>query len=213
MTNFSAWGDLRSLRSLPPGYAGRDPQRRGVFSAALQQSEELLRGAEQLGYASRPLNLFYGLSQAGRAITAAGSPPHFSLPGEPDRAWLLKGHGIGVSGSSLDDPLEDILLRNQSPEPLPARSNKPLPAFPGLARVLGSDSLLQPVALVDLWAALPEASERPAPGAGSRWRALSLSWDEQETSAIAAWVGALPDGVVGGSQGSASRFPLCRGSL
>lgn len=45
-----------------------------MLLAALEQSEQLLRGAADLGFASRPLNLFYGLSQAGRAISAAWTP-------------------------------------------------------------------------------------------------------------------------------------------
>jgi hypothetical protein len=157
----------------------------------LEQSEQLLRGAEHLGHATRPLDLFYGLSQAGRAIAAAWSPPQFGSGTSQDRAWRLSSHGIRVSDSSLGDPLEDIVLCNQVAEPLPAQSHKPLPAFPALARTLGSDSLLQPVAFAELWAALPEATERPAPGARSRWSSLSLEWDES-AYAIGVWVGPVP---------------------
>jgi hypothetical protein len=51
--------------------ASEDPARRLLYGAALQQFDELLTAAETTGYASRPLPLFYALSQAGRAIAAA----------------------------------------------------------------------------------------------------------------------------------------------
>jgi hypothetical protein len=62
---------LRSTRAEPPGLAADDPARRALFGAALQQFDELLTAAEVTGYASRPLPLFYALSQAGRAFAAA----------------------------------------------------------------------------------------------------------------------------------------------
>jgi hypothetical protein len=58
------------LRAAPP-LAAQDPEPRAVFSAALQQSEELFAAAEVAGPAAKPLPLFYALSQAGRAIAAA----------------------------------------------------------------------------------------------------------------------------------------------
>ena len=48
-----------------------DPARLHVFQAALTQAEELWEAASAVGAASRPLPLFYCLSQAGRAICAA----------------------------------------------------------------------------------------------------------------------------------------------
>ena len=62
---------VRSTRAEPPGLAADDPARRALFGAALQQFDELLTAAEVTGYASRPLPLFYALSQAGRAVAAA----------------------------------------------------------------------------------------------------------------------------------------------
>lgn len=57
---------------------------------ALEQAQQQFAAAERIGYESRPLNLFYGLSQAGRAI-AAGS--HMLGQGTPDQ-WQAKGHGL-----------------------------------------------------------------------------------------------------------------------
>jgi hypothetical protein len=41
--------------------------RRLIFAAALEQAEQQFLAAAAIGVQSRPLNLFYGLSQAGRA--------------------------------------------------------------------------------------------------------------------------------------------------
>jgi hypothetical protein len=59
-------------------------ERRAVFAAALEQAEQLLTAAQSVGHASRPLLLFYGLSQAGRAIAAARLADN----------WKPKSHGI-----------------------------------------------------------------------------------------------------------------------
>ena len=66
----AAWRNTRRLRAEPPGLAGKDKGRRKVFAAALQQAEELHAAAIHAGFTSRPLPLFYALSQAGRAIAA-----------------------------------------------------------------------------------------------------------------------------------------------
>lgn len=133
----------------------------------MEQCEQLLRGAANLGYASRPLNLFYGLSQAGRAITAAWSPPQFGA----QNSWRLASHGITAARLDLDP---DALTVQDSGKELPDTSPKPLPSFTAVARTLGSDSLQRPVKFVDLWAYLPEAADRPAPGDDNRWGPLRL---------------------------------------
>ncbi|WP_416071590.1 YaaC family protein [Streptomyces sp. ME02-8801-2C] len=59
------WQALRETRSDPPGWAGSgNAARRKTYNAALEQAEQLLKAAAQVGPASRPLLLFYGLSQA-----------------------------------------------------------------------------------------------------------------------------------------------------
>ncbi len=57
---------------------------------ALEQAQQQFAAAERIGYESRPLNLFYGLSQAGRAI-AAGSQ---LLGRRTDHQWQANGHGL-----------------------------------------------------------------------------------------------------------------------
>src|SRR5437016_4640345 len=86
------WDWLRMTRSNLPGLAARDSDRAGLYQAALQQFEELMRAAESCGPASRPLPLFYALTQAGRAVVAVrGGPAH-------------KTHGL-----TLEDPQQDPL--------------------------------------------------------------------------------------------------------
>jgi hypothetical protein len=73
---------------------------------ALEQAQQQFAAAERIGYESRPLNLFYGLSQAGRAI-AAGSR---LLGRGTNRQWQANGHGlkydIGVPDGVLATPIK-----------------------------------------------------------------------------------------------------------
>src|SRR4051812_39627121 len=87
-----AWRSIRALRAAPPLLA-RDGERRAVFSAALQQSEELFAAAAKAGPASKPLPLFYALSQAGRAIAAAHNAAE---------TWRIAGHGLTVTAPPSD---------------------------------------------------------------------------------------------------------------
>lgn len=110
--------------------------RRHTFSAALQQFEELLGAAELVGPSSRPLPLFYALSQAGRAITAAHSLG----------TWELAGHGIGMPPQASALPLLDKFV-----EPRPGKAD----SFHHVAATIGSAPLTGPVELGALWASLP----------------------------------------------------------
>src|SRR5689334_1350150 len=80
----SPWTRIRSLRAEPPELAESGLRRR-VFNAALQQCEELFAAANAAGAATKSLPLFYALSQAGRAISAAHNV---------DDTWAINGHGI-----------------------------------------------------------------------------------------------------------------------
>lgn len=81
----SAWQRIRLLRARAPGRVS--DERMGVFASALEQSEQLMRAARDVGPAACPLPLFYALSQAGRAIAAA----HLA-----DNEWRLAGGGLSV---------------------------------------------------------------------------------------------------------------------
>lgn len=85
------WSRLRATRAAPRGLATATPLRRRTYAAAMEQFEDLLRAAEQVGPAARPLPLFYALSQAGRAVTAAHA----------DEPWQLRGHGLQLKDEGL----------------------------------------------------------------------------------------------------------------
>lgn len=94
MNAAESWRAIRTIRAEPRGLlAGtlrRDAERRREFHMALEQAQQQFAAAEKIGYESRPLNLFYGLSQAGRAL-AAGSP---LLGRGTARPWRATGHGL-----------------------------------------------------------------------------------------------------------------------
>lgn len=130
------WQRLRALRAIPPGLASTG-DRRHTFTAALEQAEQLLHSAEGLGPETRPLTIFYGLSQGVRAVAAAIVPD--------SRAWRLRGHGI-TQDRSLDRPIDRIRVKDDATE---------RGSFRVLADMLQSPSLPEPVELGDVLAALP----------------------------------------------------------
>ncbi len=135
------WQAIRSLRARPVGSAAGNGDRRRTFVAALRQAEELAKSAEVAGYATRPLPLFYSLSQAGRAIAAA----HNTSP------WVLKGHGLSCKGGA------DVLAVQLKPYHSQGNS------FDGVARAIGSPPLAGSVSLAELWAANPDLLDVPFP--------------------------------------------------
>ncbi|MFF2570984.1 YaaC family protein [Streptomyces sp. NPDC058084] len=96
-----AWETLRASRSDRPGRAGSGARAK-TYATALEQAQQMFRAAEGVGPQTRPLLVFYGLSQAGRAIAAAA----VGLKGED---WNLVSHGIHASGYHLD--FADIEIR------------------------------------------------------------------------------------------------------
>ncbi|MFI9630481.1 YaaC family protein [Streptomyces sp. NPDC052042] len=88
-----AWERLRASRSDPPARANTGARRK-TYSAALEQAQQLFQAAAVVGPATRPVLVFYGLSQAGRAIAAAA----WSLKGED---WRLDEIGVGTHEHSL----------------------------------------------------------------------------------------------------------------
>lgn len=113
----SAWGGLRATRWDPPGGATENAERRRTYVFALEQAEQMFRAAESVGPAARPLLVFYGLSQAGRAIAAA------AVKVEADDGWQLKGHGIRSAPNSLRGPLPDIEVCSEAAAVRVASSN------------------------------------------------------------------------------------------
>jgi hypothetical protein len=132
------WDWLRMTRSAPGGLARKDPDRASVYRAALQQFEELIRAAEASGPASKPLPLFYALTQAGRAIVALrGGPSH-------------RGHGLRIGELQVD-----ALDTNVGPAP---RGKMP-GHFQATARALSSPTLGCDTQIGALIASLPEMAD------------------------------------------------------
>jgi hypothetical protein len=128
-----AWTNIRSARSARPGLTKGHDGRTRTYLAAVQQFEELFKTAASVGVASRPILLFYGLSQVGRALLAAREP----------NAWEVHGHGLnfvstqggGVFGSGVK-----------------AQGDK---LFQAVASVLDEDPPTRTMILAELWAAMP----------------------------------------------------------
>lgn len=143
---------IRLTRSDPPGQAGSDKARRGNYAAALQQFDELLAAAAAAGHASRPLPLFYALSQAGRAIAAAYG-----------QGGIIDGHGLTEDRTVMG---ADPLLRKVKRSP---RKND---AVTAVCQALNCPdpfgSVGSPMELGAAWAALPELNVF-LPGWKSRW--------------------------------------------
>ncbi|MET9866113.1 YaaC family protein [Streptomyces sp. NPDC006386] len=118
--------------------------RRKSFSAALQQFEEQMEAARIVTSATRPINLYYGLVQAGLAITAAYTPGN----------WSFGKHGLKVVDMQPDLP--GITIRPDGDG-----------AFQYVARATGSEQLADTVSLGELWASLPVLCQFPLKGAAS----------------------------------------------
>jgi hypothetical protein len=107
-----------------------------VYGAALTQFEELMSAAEGASVQTRPISLFYALSQASRSIAAAHLP----------KEWRLKGHGLRVTDLDSDE-LTGVKI-SSSP-------GKAVSSFAGVAAATGSEALVGSVDPVELWSALP----------------------------------------------------------
>jgi hypothetical protein len=143
-TRAEVWRSLRGMRALPPAAVRQDTHRFETYQTALEQAQQLLLASEQVGYAARPLLLFYGLSQGGRAVAAASN----RLAGEE---WRLSNHGIGVARDQRSSVGRVAVIgRAQG-------------SLPGVAAALGTETLPPGVrvSVADLWGALPESSSVP----------------------------------------------------
>ena len=155
-----AWRHLRSLRAQPPGAASANPDRRSMFTAALEQAEQLFAAAASAGVMTKPLQLYYGLSQAGRAIAAVAPNVPDRQQGKPAEPWKLFGHGIAIPAMQ-----QSVAACGGKLGSLPVADNG-LGAFSQMACILGCDSLVDkkpdgtPAARVtvgQIWGTLPES--------------------------------------------------------
>lgn len=115
--------------------------RRRTFSAALQQFEEQMKAAEVVSPATRPINLYYGLVQAGLAITAAHS----------EGTWTFDKHGLKILDMKSDIP--DIAVRPEG-----------VGAFQAVSGATGSERTTDAVSLGSIWNSIPELVEVPLEG-------------------------------------------------
>lgn len=132
------WNDLRSSRATPPALAETRSDRAEVYRAALQQFDELISAAETAGVAARPIPLFYAVSQAGRAITAAHR-------GADD--WRHRGHGLRLRNAEL--ALEATI----------AVDGSPTSSFEVVRQTTNSSALSGAVQLGALVMGLPESAD------------------------------------------------------
>jgi len=149
------WRDIRALRADPPGFASQNKGRRKVFSAALQQAEELHGAAAQSGFSSRPLTLFYALGQGGRAIAAvkASRSP-----------WQFSGHGLETKFDS-----EEVLKARVAP--------KGYGAFQVVSEATLSPAPRAALSLGELLATLPDVSQYVALDPYPRSLQLELEYE------------------------------------
>ena len=129
-----SWRRIRSWRS------SQDVQNsdRDVFVSALEQAEDLFRTAALAEHSTRALPLFYGLSQAGRAIAVAA-----------ESGLRLQGHGIRPNFAKGARGLELFSTTVQG-------NGKSGASFTELSRLLNSAAMVQPQYLSDLWSMVIE---------------------------------------------------------
>ncbi|WP_162236951.1 YaaC family protein [Agreia sp. Leaf283] len=71
---------------------------------ALEQAQQQLSASATIGYESRPLNLFYGITQAGRALSAASKDLGYRNAPNERQLWLGTQHGLQFP-TTLDSAL------------------------------------------------------------------------------------------------------------
>jgi hypothetical protein len=144
---------LRGSRAKPPHRAREDRFRRGLYGASLEQFEQLLKAADAVGPAARPLPLFYALSQAGRAIVAARGE-------EPE----ILGHGLREDRATSEPA--NLLHRRVARHPLKNGAD----AFGAVSRAIGSPEPNLPVELGEIWVGLPNTFAVPQRFWNPHWR-------------------------------------------
>jgi hypothetical protein len=136
-----SWRRIRALRSEPP--AGMPTSRQTLFSSSLEQAQQQFESAARVGFESRALNLYYGLSQAGRAIAAALTPANVGKSPE------VSGHGLRVAS------FQSAKAKNFWEIEVRAEGNDDT-SYGRLASLLRSAPLLAPVSLAEIWHMIPE---------------------------------------------------------
>lgn len=154
----------------------------------------MFRAAEGVGTATRPLLVFYGLSQAGRAIAAAASAITTA------DGWRLEGHGIRTVSKTLSGPLPDVLVASDK--------GGSRGSFVRLSEILDSPLFadkVNPLALNALWDCLPENRVAPLRDTGTSRRTplyvAHLSLNREPHPLASAPVAYFPPWVVSSPEG------------
>lgn len=136
-----SWRRLRTLRATPP--ANMPLRRHELFTSSLEQAQQQFDAAAHIGVESRALNLYYGISQAGRSVSAA-----LMLEGN-GKGPEVSGHGLKVLnlGSAGPDNLWDVQVRGVGGDGT---------SYGRLASLLECDPLDTPVTLGAIWHMIPE---------------------------------------------------------
>jgi len=163
---------IRATRAYPPGRASADKERRATYGAALSQFDELMATAQTASARSRPLPLFYAISQAGRAVSAAHGG---------DR-WKLRGHGLSAPELDCRNICDVEIKLNPS-------SRKTVDSFQGVAAACGSDLPNRAMSIGELWNTLPGVCDLL--GESSWPQPLTVS--EEDTDAMYANYGKVFD--------------------
>jgi hypothetical protein len=135
----------------------------------------LFTAAETVGYASRPIMLFYGLSQAGRAIAAASTAAD-------NNNFRLVGHGIKAPSLNQRPPLHELTVIDEGTG-----------SFTQLAPLLRSGTLPDGAPLGQIWASIPGLLDQPLASTSEclpplRFEADSLGKQQE----VHGWVHGLP---------------------
>lgn len=141
-----SWRSIRGVRAELPPHIGdvlsREAARLETFHSALEQSQQQFEAAARIGYESRPLNLFYGLSQAGRALAAASA----RLGGLTESTWRASGHGLKFAA-----PLS-VPLMQSSVRVVPSQRD----LFSRVSEAVGSTQDLRMASLEELLSQIPD---------------------------------------------------------
>ena len=139
---YMLWLQLRErLYSLPkdsPLLKG-SAARVGTLAAAMQQFEEQMAAARAVTVATRPLNLYYGLVQAGLAITAVHQPGTFTF----------SSHGLELGDTRPDLPQICVQPKGEG-------------AFQRVSGATNSETIDGPVSIDALWESVPDLCEKAA---------------------------------------------------
>jgi hypothetical protein len=150
------WFRLRERRAtlLDRSRLGETSPRRQTFAAAMAQFEEQMTAARIVSPATRPLNLYYGLAQAGMAIAAAHAP-------DP---WSFASHGLKLLDTTPELPEIEVRPEGEG-------------GFQRVAAVVGSSQIADPVSIGSLWSSLPDLVDFPLLPGTARPEALRVTPD------------------------------------